>query len=82
MEPALAAKDNEPQSLLDAPTALSSFSKTKALRGEDPFPQSIIRMTGWLMDDASAACLASLFRLSLPLCLFSWPYLPIFNRAL
>lgn len=87
IEPAPAANDNEPPSLLDAPsapsapTALSSFSKTEALGGEGPFPQSIIRMTGRLMDAMSAARVPSLFWPSVPPCLSSWPYLPIFNRA-
>lgn len=85
IEPAPAANDNEPPSLLDAPnapTALNSFTKTDVLGGEGSFPPSIIRMTEQLMDNMSAARVASHFWLSVPPCLFSWPYLPIFNRAL
>lgn len=77
IEPAPAANDNEPPSLLDAPsapnapTALSSFSKTEALCDEGPFPQSIIRMTGRLMDAVSAACMAICAALSFLLALLT-----------
>lgn len=44
IEPAPAANDNEPPSLLDAPnapTALNSFTKTDALGGEGPSPRQL-----------------------------------------